>query len=97
MLEDGDKLDESLADYKKVLEIDPSVQVARSACVRLPKKIEERNEKMKEEMMGQLKKLGNMVLKPFGLSTNNFQMQQNEGGSYNIQFVQNQNQQSGGS
>nr|CAB3267323.1 tetratricopeptide repeat protein 1-like [Phallusia mammillata] len=93
LYEDTEKLDEALGDYKSVIEIDPSVQQAREACMRLPQQINERNEKMKEEMMGKLKELGNMVLKPFGLSTNNFQMQQNpETGSYNVQFVQNTQQ-----
>ena len=68
--------------------MDPRNVTANKAVRELPAKIEERNEKMKAEMMDNLKKLGNMVLKPFGLSTENFKLEQNEGGSYNIQFNQ---------
>lgn len=90
LYEKTEKLDEALADYQKILELDPSQHTARAACLKLPEQIKERNEKLKEEMMGKLKELGNMVLRPFGLSTNNFQMNQDPNtGGYSINFVQN--------
>ncbi|XP_029283475.1 tetratricopeptide repeat protein 1-like [Cottoperca gobio] len=90
--EQTEKLDEALEDYKKVLQLDQTHSCARQACMRLPQQIQERNEKLKEEMMSKLKDLGNLVLRPFGLSTNNFQMNQDaDTGSYSINFVQNPN------
>ncbi|NXA32133.1 TTC1 protein, partial [Eudromia elegans] len=92
LYEKTEKLDEALEDYKTILEKDPSVHQAREACMRLPQQIEERNEKLKKEMMGKLKDLGNLVLRPFGLSTDNFQIKQDSStGSYSINFVQNPN------
>ncbi|GAB1597353.1 tetratricopeptide repeat protein 1-like [Argonauta hians] len=92
LYEKDDKLEDALQDYKKVVEMDPSQHGARAACLRLPGQIEERNEKLKAEMMGKLKDLGNMFLKPFGLSTDNFQMQQDpNSGSYSVNFKQNVN------
>ncbi|XP_029030118.1 tetratricopeptide repeat protein 1 [Betta splendens] len=92
LYEQTDKLDEALEDYKRVLERDPNQASARQACMRLPQQIQERNEKLKEEMISKLKDLGNMFLRPFGLSTNNFQVNQDqETGSYSINFVQNPN------
>lgn len=82
-----DKLDEALEDYKRVYELDPGQPDAREAMVRLPPMINERNERLKNEMVGKLKDLGDMFLKPFGLSTNNFRMEQNpETGSYSINY-----------
>ncbi|XP_066469719.1 tetratricopeptide repeat protein 1 [Tiliqua scincoides] len=90
LYEKTEKLDEALEDYKNVLEKDPSIHLAREACMRLPRQIEERNEKLKQEMLGKLKDLGNLVLRPFGLSTDNFQVKQDSSsGSYSINFVQN--------
>ncbi|KAK3524418.1 hypothetical protein QTP70_027972, partial [Hemibagrus guttatus] len=121
LYEQTEKLDEALEDYKTVLEKDPGIPVAREACCRLPRQIEERNEKLKEEMLAltrrgmdsarslkvccgiwhqdvssrsfkscKLKDLGNMILRPFGLSTANFQVNQDDNtGSYSVNFVQN--------
>lgn len=87
LYEEADKLDESLEDFKQILELDPDNAEARAAQTRLPPKIQERNERMKEEMMGKLKDLGNMILRPFGLSTQNFEMKQDPStGSYSINF-----------
>lgn len=90
LYEETDKLDESLADYKKILEFDKTNKEALQAQYRLPPLITEKNEKLKTEMLGKLKDLGNMILKPFGLSTENFQMKQDPNtGGYSVNFSQN--------
>ncbi|XP_039282717.1 tetratricopeptide repeat protein 1 [Nilaparvata lugens] len=90
LYENTDKLDEALADYNKVLETDPLHREAILASKKLTESINERNEKLKTEMMGKLKDLGNMILRPFGLSTNNFQMVQDPNtGGYSVNFNQN--------
>ncbi|XP_014488516.1 PREDICTED: tetratricopeptide repeat protein 1 [Dinoponera quadriceps] len=89
LYEETDKLDEALDDFKKVLTFDPSHTEANHAIRRLPPLINERNEKLKTEMLSKLKDLGNMVLKPFGLSTNNFELQQDpNSGGYSVKFKQ---------
>lgn len=92
LYEETDKLDECLADNNKVIELDPNNGDAKANVIRLKPLIDERNERLKAEMMGKLKDLGNMILKPFGLSTNNFQLQQDPGtGSYSVNFNQGAN------
>lgn len=46
----------------------------------------EKFEKMKSEVIGGLKNLGNMFLSNFGMSIDNFKMQQNPDGTYNLQY-----------
>ena len=41
---------------------------------------------MMDETVGKLKDLGNSFLGMFGLSTDNFKLNQGAGGGYNIQF-----------
>lgn len=53
----------------------------------LPGRINEAKEKEVGEMMGKLKDLGNSFLKPFGLSTDNFNMVKDENtGGYSMNF-----------
>ncbi|XP_036355412.1 tetratricopeptide repeat protein 1-like [Octopus sinensis] len=95
LYEKTEKLEDALKDYKKVLELDPKNQVALKGNFELPPLIETRNEKLKTEAMGwvgvlillaKLKELGNMVLKPFGLSTDNFKFDKDKGGGYSVNF-----------
>lgn len=88
LYEDLDRPHESMSDYQEVLKLDPNnIQAKVAVATRLPEKIKEKDEKMKAEMMDNLKKLGNMVLNPFGLSTNNFNFVQDPNtGGYSVNF-----------
>ncbi|KAI0380375.1 hypothetical protein F5Y04DRAFT_97027 [Hypomontagnella monticulosa] len=56
----------------------------------LPPRTKAAQEKEMSEMWGKLKDLGNGILKPFGLSTDNFQMVKDEKtGGYSMNFSQN--------
>ena len=52
LYEDTDQLDECFNDYKRALEIDPNIDEAHAAVIRLSALLNERNEKMKGEMLG---------------------------------------------
>ncbi|KAH8809044.1 tetratricopeptide repeat protein-like protein 1 [Xylogone sp. PMI_703] len=55
----------------------------------LPPRIKAAQEKEMGEMMGKLKELGNGILRPFGLSTENFKMVKDENtGGYSMSFQQ---------
>ena len=54
---------------------------------RLERVVKEKQEKMKDEMLGKLKDLGNSLLGKFGMSLDNFQMKQDPAtGSYSVNF-----------
>ena len=74
MYEENDQPHESQEDWKRVIEVDATNKSAKAALARLPAKIEIKNEKLKAEMFDGMKKLGDMCLKPFGLSTDNFKL-----------------------
>jgi tetratricopeptide (TPR) repeat protein len=62
-------------------------RVVKNALATLPGKMEGVKKKEVDEMMGKLKQLGNGILKPFGLSTENFNFIKDEGsGGYSMQF-----------
>ncbi|NWR82562.1 TTC1 protein, partial [Furnarius figulus] len=89
LYEKTEKLDEALEDYKAVLEKDPSVHQAREACM---VSLLNKKSHLHNLQICKLKDLGNLVLRPFGLSTENFQIKQDSStGSYSINFVQNPN------
>ncbi|KAI9787415.1 MAG: hypothetical protein M1835_002682 [Candelina submexicana] len=71
-------------------------KIVQRALATLPPRLEEAKSKEMAEMMGKLKQLGNGILKPFGLSTDNFNMIKDEAtGGYSMQFNQG-NSSSGG-
>ena len=88
-LEQLDDLDNALGDAKKVLELDPSNDWAKGVVKKLEPIVAERHERLKNEMMGKLKDLGNSLLGHFGLSVDNFKAEKDPStGSYSIKFEQ---------
>ncbi|EAW06755.1 putative tetratricopeptide repeat protein 1 (TTC1) [Aspergillus clavatus NRRL 1] len=62
-------------------------RVVQKALRELPGRIKQAREKEMADMMGKLKDLGNGILKPFGLSTNNFNFVQDpKMGGYSMNF-----------
>ncbi|XP_031285097.1 tetratricopeptide repeat protein 1 [Pistacia vera] len=79
--------EEAIADLKKILELDPANNQAGKTIMRLEPLAAEKREKMKEEMIGKLKEMGNSILGRFGMSVDNFKAVQDPNtGSYSVQF-----------
>ncbi|KAL8037272.1 hypothetical protein ABFX02_11G029700 [Erythranthe guttata] len=82
-----EQYDESIADLTKIVELDPLNDQARRSVIRLKPLADEKREKMKEEMMGKLKEMGNSILGRFGMSVDNFKAVKDPNtGSYSVQF-----------
>lgn len=75
-------------DYTKIINLptSPEKAAATGALRELPEKIKLQQEKEKNEMLGKLKELGDGILGKFGLSTDMFKFDQQEGGGYNLRF-----------
>ncbi|PGH03497.1 hypothetical protein GX51_04072 [Blastomyces parvus] len=78
-------------DYKALLAMGnlpvQDERVVRKALRELPGLVNSAREKEVAEMMGKLKDLGNGILKPFGLSTDNFKFTKDgKSGGYNMSF-----------
>ncbi|KAI3709215.1 hypothetical protein L2E82_38974 [Cichorium intybus] len=79
--------DEAISDLKKILELDPSSYQAKRSIIRLEPLAAEKHEKMKEEMLGKLKDMGDSILGRFGMSVDNFKaVKDPNSGSYSISF-----------
>ena len=79
-----EEYEEALKDAKRIAEIDPTFRDIYKTIAELEKLQKEKFDKMKDEVVGGLKNLGNMFLGNFGMSVDNFQMAQNADGTYNI-------------
>ncbi|GLC46334.1 hypothetical protein PLESTB_001000100 [Pleodorina starrii] len=82
-----EKVDHALSDAKALLEVAPECAWARARVAALQPLVDERTEKLKAEMFGKLKELGNTVLGKFGLSVDNFKFDKDPNtGGYSIRF-----------
>jgi tetratricopeptide (TPR) repeat protein len=76
---------QALEDLKKIQELDASYPKIAPRVAVLSKKVDEKNEKLKDEALGKLKDLGNTILGNFGMSLDDFKMQQDPStGSWSI-------------
>lgn len=73
----------------QIVELDPGDSKTAQSIAKWTPLVAERQEKMKEEVMGKLKDLGNSVLGNFGMSLDNFKMDKDPNtGGYSIRFEQ---------
>ena len=71
---DQEDFEQALEDAKKIEEIDPMHPGIHKQVIELEKLHKEKFEKMKNEVAGNLKNLGNMFLGKFGMSLDNFKL-----------------------
>ena len=78
----------AIEDAKFILQKDSNFGSIQYELKHLEKLEKEKMEKMKDEVLGNLKNLGNSILGKFGMSLDNFKLNQNPDGTYNINMGQ---------
>ncbi|BDD62283.1 hypothetical protein MPDQ_006709 [Monascus purpureus] len=80
--------EEDYKDLESMENLPPDdMRIVKKALRELPERISKAREKEMAEMMGKLKELGNGILKPFGLSTDNFNFVKDpKTGGYSMNF-----------
>lgn len=73
-----------MTEAKAIHEKDPDYIGIKGEMITLERLEKEKLEKMKDEVLGNLKSLGNSILGNFGLSLDSFKFNQNADGTYNI-------------
>ncbi|CAD8043204.1 unnamed protein product [Paramecium primaurelia] len=82
-----DKFEEALEDYKKLKELQPQDKVIIKKFIDLDLKVQEIQEyQYKEALKGLKNNNGNSLLGKLGLNADQFKLEQNENGTYNISY-----------
>jgi len=92
-IHDWSSLQGALDDYKAVSRPPCHLsaldaKTVQAAMRKLPAELEDAKSREMADMLGKLKQLGNGMLKPFGLSTENFVVEKGEGGGWSLGFNQ---------
>ena len=74
LFKSNEDYEDALKDAKRVKELDSKFPQIDHEIATLEKLQAEKFEKMKSEVLGGLKNLGNMFLSPFGINLDNFKM-----------------------
>ena len=74
LLHKEEEYEAALADAKKIKELDAKFPEIDKWCKDLEKLHQAKFEKMKDEVLGNLKSMGNSLLGKFGMSLDNFKM-----------------------
>ena len=69
-----EEYEDALADAIKISQLDKGFSGIGITIIELEKLKKEKFDKMKDEVMGGLKNIGNMFLSNFGMSVDNFKM-----------------------
>lgn len=88
LLKDKEEYTPAKEEAKFIFERDPKFGNIGFELRELERLEKEKLENMKDEVLGNLKSLGNSILGKFGMSLDNFKLNQNQDGTYNVSMGQ---------